>query len=310
MKSPLIPIYFTGLILSIVILFAVGWVADLGFNIMGQYVKKVIPIGAIMVGVAAGCGYAWLARSRGVKLPKTFLWLIFLTGIAHYYGAQYASYLAVRMEMGAGGGYASFGDYLQILCETSTLKEGIGEAAKAEVLGKTGYLYHGLEVLGYGLGVVSLSLALRGQGYCPGCARFMDKPVRRSCGSALSTAQLKKLPKPQRRVRTQELLQEMLAAAERVATDFRAGNPDRPLALASCMTEHADLRCAGILHIDVEKCTGCARFRVTIRTMIVDPFSRLNNIGYTLKHTEVIEHRCDGPGRSAQLSVCIIPCHQ
>ena len=45
-------------------------------NIMGWYANKILPAGAILVGIAASCGYGIAAWFSGLKMSNRMMWLI------------------------------------------------------------------------------------------------------------------------------------------------------------------------------------------------------------------------------------------
>jgi len=65
-------------------------------NVMGWYANYVIPVGAILVGLAAASGYGLASWFAGVKITKMLLWTIVLVQIAAYFAAQYIEYTVLK----------------------------------------------------------------------------------------------------------------------------------------------------------------------------------------------------------------------
>ena len=94
-----------GIITSMVALAGVYWldknVPD--FHVMGWYANYVIPVGAIIVGLAAGSGYGIASWLTGVRISRSLLWTVLLLQTAAYVGAEYVEYRDVMGQFEKAG---------------------------------------------------------------------------------------------------------------------------------------------------------------------------------------------------------------
>src|SRR6185295_12313485 len=67
------------------------------FNIMGWYANYVLPVGAIMVGVAASSGYGLASWLTGIKITKSLLWIVLALQVAAYFVAQFIEFQSLHL---------------------------------------------------------------------------------------------------------------------------------------------------------------------------------------------------------------------
>ncbi|MDA0840017.1 MAG: hypothetical protein O3B01_18055 [Planctomycetota bacterium] len=166
-----------------------------GINVMGWYAWFVVPIGALLVGSAAGSGYAIAAKSLGVKLNKILLISIFCLQVGAYGVAQYIEYSSQNptSQNGQSVGFWTYFDY-QTRSFTFSYRGKQGNP-----LGLLGYGIRVLEITGFALGTIFLASIVAGSPYCDGCKKYMER--RRiglfPAGLALSKKEQKLLEKPE-----------------------------------------------------------------------------------------------------------------
>src|SRR5689334_608961 len=84
----------SGILTSVLALAGVWWLNHntTDFNIMGWYANYVIPVGAGIVGFAAGSGYALASWYSGVRIGNGLLAVVLLFQAASYVGAEYVEF--------------------------------------------------------------------------------------------------------------------------------------------------------------------------------------------------------------------------
>src|SRR5262245_22630652 len=91
----------SGLITSALALAGVYWLnknTD-DFNIMGWYADYIIPVGAVIVGFAAGSGYGLASWYTGVRISRWLLVTVLLLQAVSYVAAEYVEYRDVRSRL-------------------------------------------------------------------------------------------------------------------------------------------------------------------------------------------------------------------
>jgi hypothetical protein len=179
-----------GLITTMLVLFA-HWAleANADFNPMGFYVQFVIPIGALIVGLAAGTGYAIGARLAGVKVRRGLLALVLLLLLVCYAASHYVQYLATIPPVLRGE--ISFPRYFhQVTMSMSWRDKKTGDAGKP--LEGWGYLVRFGELVAFiGGGLIPIAV-VGGGAYCEACRRYMKKKHLTSFAASVKAQKIKK----------------------------------------------------------------------------------------------------------------------
>ena len=165
-------VLLAGLLTTALTLFAVHWLdanTD-DFHIMGWYANYVLPVGALIVGLAAGSGYGIASWSSGVKIGRSLLWIIVGLQAAGYFGAQYVEFRAMGLEF-QDGTPVGFFEYLDIAARSFAWQGKNG--TEGEPLGIWGYAFRLLELAGFVGGGLVVPAALRSQPYCEGCQVYL-----------------------------------------------------------------------------------------------------------------------------------------
>ncbi len=172
-KSPIL-LLLLGLVTTAAALGAV-WGINLisdDFNLMGLYMLWIIPVGALLVGVAAGSGYGLGSWWTGVRISRNLLLLVLLLQIAAYFAAQYIDYLHLLSQIGPEGedpGFLTFFDW-----STRQIQfKGESDSDYGDPLGTWGYAFRALELGGFVLGGLVVPLALKAKPYCEQCQVYM-----------------------------------------------------------------------------------------------------------------------------------------
>jgi uncharacterized membrane protein len=159
------------------------------FHIMGWYANYVLPVGALLVGLAASSGYGLASWFSGIKITRSLLWLVLLFQLAAYFAAEYVEFKSLRL-VHRGGAAVGFLEYFDLMARSFAWKQDNGTAGQP--LGLWGYAFRGLEVIGFVGGSIIVPALLRKAPYCHACQRYMRT---RQLGLIPASVQVKKVKK-------------------------------------------------------------------------------------------------------------------
>lgn len=131
----------------------------------------VLPIGAVIVGVAASSGYGLSSYFSGVKITRSLLWIVVGLQLAAYIAAQYIEFANLHLIHRADNSPVGFFEYYDLVARSFAWKQDNGHAG--EPLGVWGYFFRGLEVIGFVAGGMIVPAVLRKAPYCADCQRYM-----------------------------------------------------------------------------------------------------------------------------------------
>ena len=145
--------------------------AKADFHIMGWYANYVLPIGAVVVGVVASCGYGLASWFSGIKITRSLLWIILAFQLAAYFAAQYIEFKSLHLVYRNSGTPVGFLEYYDATARSFAWKQSDG--SMGQPLGAWGYAFRGLEIVGFAAGGLIVPLILRKRPYCQTCQRYM-----------------------------------------------------------------------------------------------------------------------------------------
>jgi hypothetical protein len=140
------------------------------FHIMGWYADYVIPAGAMLVGLAASSGYGIASWLTGIKITRHLLWVVVIFQFFAYFTAQYIEFKNLRL-IHRDGTPVGFFEYFDFAARSFAWKQKDGRPG--EPLGSWGYVFRGLEVIGFVGGGLIVPVLLRKAPYCKTCRRYM-----------------------------------------------------------------------------------------------------------------------------------------
>lgn len=168
-----LPVILSGLATTGLTLLGV-WALDAyteDFHIMGWYANYVLPVGALIVGVAASSGYGVASWLSGVKITRSLLWIVLGLQVAAYFAAQYVEFMNLHLVHRADKSPVGFLEYYDVMARNFAWKQSNG--SMGEPMGVAGYFFRLLEVIGFVGGSMIVPLVLRKQPYCADCQRYM-----------------------------------------------------------------------------------------------------------------------------------------
>jgi len=162
-----------GVLVTVVVMTCTYMLSHLSAEIdpMTWYADLIIPIGPLLVGVAAGSGYVFFSWLSGVKVSRQMLWLIAVLQLLAYVTGQYLEYVHVSPRYD-NGATVPFFPYFDYVTQSFTFLDSHGGASTGP-LGAWGYGIRVLEMLGFiGGGVAPLRL-LSMRRFCEHCQMYM-----------------------------------------------------------------------------------------------------------------------------------------
>lgn len=258
-------LYTLGLISAGLVLFLDAVATGFGWNITGYYVCWVVPIGAIVLGLIGGMGFALASRFTNVRLRRVDVYIIGSFSLIAWFAIQYLKYSA-EVANSQVNGYPfslSFLEYMLEVAESFTFKG-------SQPLGYAGYVIMLLEMAGFVLGGLIPALYVFGLSYCEACGRYLRKTATGHVTHPMSIKELMKFKREQRDYPLQKAIDEVEAETRSALAGLAGKLPEsieetlRPMALVnknSIVTSVINLlRCpecschqvdASLVHIDV-----------------------------------------------------------
>jgi hypothetical protein len=138
-----------------------------------------VPVGGLLCGFAAASGYYFVTLLTHRPPTRRLIVYMTVTGLATYGLTQYANYVMARTAEGARvADVIPFLTYYRVAAEHTSLQfrvHGVPVGHGTAELGRLGYLYESLRVLGFGVGAGAVWLPLKQRPYCPECRRYYRK---------------------------------------------------------------------------------------------------------------------------------------
>ncbi len=160
----------TGLATTALALYGVYYLSHHAeFNPMGFYVKFIIPLGAIGVGLIAGLGYGIASAWTGAKIGRGLLLTVCALLITAYFAAQYIEYRELVSQYEGLEEQLSFVRYFHLATIEMTFTR---RGEEGDALGYVGYFFRLLEIGGFVGGGLIAPLVMKSKPYCDGCQRY------------------------------------------------------------------------------------------------------------------------------------------
>ena len=137
----------------------------------------VIPAGAILCGFAAASGYYLGARLFNHRPTGILLLNMVAISVATFFLIHYLDYFFLEIEGKAVRDMVSFSQFLEIEISHTAVQfrlrtQALGGAVE---LGAWGYLYAGLQMLGFAVEGVAVYFHLKTLPYCDSCSKYLAK---------------------------------------------------------------------------------------------------------------------------------------
>ena len=265
-------ILYGGLATSAGALFLVYLIAKAGFNLMGLYWLFILPVGAILVGMVSGVGYAVMSKWTNFRASGTYLWFVVGVSLITYGASHYVTYRQVLSEHGLTPDQVSFVDYMKVTTESTEMADHDGK--NGFTVGKFGYLLLLLEAIGFS-GAAAIPLLVVSQApYCENCSKYMSKKWEAFHNSEKTTAELKG-KKEEKVALIEASMQEVLAKTmgeEKADESETATIVIDAAKLEAWQAEMGPINNKAIarVHVTVKHCEGCGRQHANVKLEFVN----------------------------------------
>lgn len=146
------------------------------FNFLSLSFWLIVPVGALIGGVAAASGYYVTALWTHTMPSRRFLLEMVGIGISTWILGQWLAYATLRFEDGTPvSRYASFWEYFRFHAEHMKLRLGFRgnmNLATTGELGVLGYVREALQLAGFIVGGLAVWAFLSGKEVCDGCRKY------------------------------------------------------------------------------------------------------------------------------------------
>lgn len=295
-RAHFIPIILIGGLFSSFLVLATIYIVSVytEYNLLA-FTLNFIPVGAILGGLLAGCGYAFGARWTQYLPSSGFLAFIFLLQFGFFFGGRYLEYLAVfynmepvQLEMKTEDGETRtvlakprFWPYYRWHIEESQWTSGRGNK-EPYTLGKAGWLLEIASALCFaGMSLVG-PLVLAGFAYCKDCRLFMKKKLEFSFPARAPSEKIKKKDTEALEAFQQKDADFLEAAMGRLTeiVDFLQAEPPREKSdVYSFLEQLRDnigasaescRKAVNTIKITFNSCSDCANYQI-VAAMLANP---------------------------------------
>lgn len=260
-------ILYGGLATSAGALFVVYLIASLGFNLMGLYWLFIVPVGAIIVGLISGVGYAVVSKWTNFRASGTYLWFVVGVSLLTYGASHYVTYRQVLSANNLAPEQISFIDYMRLTTESTEMADHDGD--NAFTVGKFGYLLLLLEAIGFS-GAAAIPILIVSQAaYCEDCSKYMAKKWEAFHNSEKTTAELKG-KKDEKVAMIEAAMQEVLS---KTLGDEKAPDSETAVTVIDAARLEGwqaemgpiDNKALARVHVLVKHCEGCGRQHADVK---------------------------------------------
>jgi len=170
-------VVLAGMLTTALALAAVWWLDNntTDFNIMGWYADYILPVGALLVGAAAGSGYGVASYLTGFRIRRGLLLTVLALQLTGYAAAQYLEFRTLTREgplIDAEGQTLTFARFYHLRAVSFAWKDRHSDGS-GKPLGSWCYFFVGLGVLGFVAGGVIAPAILMKKPYCERCELYM-----------------------------------------------------------------------------------------------------------------------------------------
>jgi len=269
-KRPGLMVILFGLLTTVIALVIVYMMQTIGIQPMGFYMMLIFPVGALLVGIVAGSGYALGSWWTGAKLGGGLLILVLVLQLLAYFAAQFiefnnfratfenrkdeiilslqesaememdeATCESVWQEIKESSGANSFLSYFDMMTRTFAFDDANNKPGRE--LGLWGYGIRVLEILGFCFGSLIGPLMLMATPYCSECQVYQKTKQIGILPAGIKPRKIKKKDTQGQQDYEEEVesaLQGGLQLAEETIEFAKAGNSMEFVAMLTSMKEN------------------------------------------------------------------------
>lgn len=262
-KKPGVLVIVAGFITSTLTMALVALFAwHTSFDPMGLYMMFVIPVGAVFVGIAAGSGYGLMSWITGARIGGGILVTVLVLQFGSYWVAQNIEYRSVMSQPNRD---VSFFEYYDTVTRSFTFTAFGGyEDDPAEPLGKWGYAFRALDIIGFMGGGLIAPIFLATMPYCQRCQVYMRKKSLTRFPAGLDAKSTRKLAKakPQDaplKDQADQLRHDARQWVASIAQSAKEGDTDAILDIIAAhrINQKAARKLSSHVHLELAQCKSC-----------------------------------------------------
>jgi hypothetical protein len=249
-----------------------------GFDPMTFYIFFIVPVGALLVGLLAGSGYALMSWIRNSFVHFRSKVIIFVLGALTYVLAHYITYMALLAANDVPSEAFSFFDYIRLLCEN--ISYGDIHDDEGVALGKFGYLIQLVEWAGFAFGGIIPLLILQTIPYCHHCQRYKKPLLNVFINSEETKALLKKQKKAAKTQIIEDAVAKLVALSEPLLGQMETSSLQENIQLLENEPRKVAKDSIANLNIKLQKCPNCDEHtvRAFLQNVTVDGKANINEI--------------------------------
>ncbi len=263
---------FATTVAALVINFLIAAFTD--FDPLLITVFYIIPVGAFLVGIVAGCGYGLSARVTQFFPSKRFIVLIVVIQFGIFFASRYAEYRLNILGMADPPGF--FEVYKAHL--EGFVWHDNGNNKNPVALGKLGYFLEFAASVLFALGALLSMGILHGIPYCRHCRKFMQKSSHFSLPASAKRTKIKKKDaagKEQLDRENAETFARATGYVEKIVERLQSGENNDAASMVVMLSEIRDQTGAlpkeikkhwHQLMFELSRCSDCGNFSLKMTT--------------------------------------------
>jgi hypothetical protein len=257
-------VLLAGVATSAAVLWIVSVLADSGTNVMGWYLFIFVPVGALIVGVLSGLGYAIASRKVNMTLTPGFVVSMVFIALVDYVANQYVTYASLMERLHAPPQY-TFLNYLRDICENMTFSQQ-ADGQPGSPIGVLGYLFKTLEVLGYVAGAtIPAKMTVQSVASTPDCIKCRQYYVPKRFGYLNAPerwADLVELPYVERILALKKSCAPLIERTETLMDSLEGKTFNEASRVVSGLDSEATMGNTASVSFTLRKCPGCDAFHL------------------------------------------------
>ncbi len=165
-----VPVLLGGLVTTALALALSGWTTEVfQTSVLLFTVGYVVPIGAYLVGVVAGTGFAVVSWLRGARITVATMWAIAGVAALAFVASQVVDYY---VQLAHGGAMPTLGAWFDQSTRSISFVDEDGQSATGPV-GFWGYAVMLGVLAGFVVGTLTAPAVVRAKRYCAACSTYM-----------------------------------------------------------------------------------------------------------------------------------------
>ncbi len=248
---------------------------------MSWYIAYIFPVGALGIGILSGIGYALGSRWAEIRVNMYMIIIIAVVAMVCFVVAHYITYLQLIKAEGLTKDQVSFGQYIKHISETMRFTDEDETYEEGTALGKFGYVFRVLEMLGFALGAIVPVLILKAKAFCEKCQFYMKKTQEVFLFSDTRWKEVKKEKRNQRSTVIGKHVNELKAAGDQILIQLIGKPIEEVKAELEKLSPKPDKKAVCYIQFQLNECPICHDFWIKSPIMAYNFQGQLQYSGQT-----------------------------